>query len=112
MKHEMCYKTVLSPSYKGRTTFRRVYYHPKTGYQIAVVTQFGTLMPEDRSMGYWNRYWVSFPSETPNSYTFRLGSLEAAERHIRREYSLLGRWMNRIMITLTNAREKLPRYYD
>jgi hypothetical protein len=111
MKDEMCYKTVLSPSYKGRTTFRRVYYHPKTGYQIAVVTRFGILMPVDRFMGYWNRYWVSFPAETPNAFTFRVVSLRIAERHIRREYTPSGRLMNRIIVTMANAQEKLPRYY-
>jgi hypothetical protein len=112
MRHELRYNTVLTPSIKGHTTFRRVYYHPKTGYQIAVVTRFGILMPVDRSLRYWDRYWVSFPSETPNAFTFRVGSLWNAERYIRREYTLWGRWMNRIMITLANAREKLPRYYE
>lgn len=111
MMDEMYYKTVLSPSIKGKTTFRRVYYHPKTGYQIAVVTVFGILMPEDRSMRYWNRYWVSFPAEIPNSYTFCVGSLETTERYIRREYSPSGRLMNRIIVTMANARVKLPKYY-
>jgi hypothetical protein len=111
MKNEMCYKTVLNPSNKGHTTFRRVYYHPETGYQIAVVTRFGILMPEDCSMGYWKRYWVSFPAETPNAFTFRVASLETAERYIRREYSPSGRLMNRIIVTKANAQEKLPRYY-
>jgi hypothetical protein len=111
--NELKYKTVLSPlGCKGSTTFRRVYYHPKTGYQIAVVTKFYDLLPEDRTMRYWDRYWVSFPSETPNAFTFRVGSIETAERLIKREYSLIGRWMNRVQVTLANARLKLPKYWE
>ena len=100
----MHYKTVLSDanSRKDQTTFRRVYYHPVTGYQIAVVTKFHNL----------DRYWVSFPSETPNAFTFRVGSIEIAERLIKRECSLMGKWVNRMNITIANARIKLPKYYE
>ena len=91
--HEVIYKTV-----RDDRTLRRVYYHPRTGIQVAVVVHHWPLNVNDDVM-----FRVCFPHEHAG-WAFRCSSLKKAEHYIQREYTWFGKLKNVIQFTLTNKR--------
>lgn len=84
---EIWHKTV-----RNDDTFRRIYYHPRTGIQVAVV------------VFHWSHdalYRVCFPHEHAG-WAFHCSSLKKAEYYIQREYTWFGKLKNAIQFTLAN----------